>query len=326
MSLRTRHGWEIPESRITPEAIFLDRRNLILGGAAFVAATVAGDLILNRRDQPAPVLDDPSRRLYPARRNDAYAAAPRPLTPEAINTTTNNFYEFGASRNIAAAASALPIRPWNMTIDGLVETPLAFGIDDLLGRVGLEERIYRHRCVEGWSMVVPWTGFPLKALVAMAKPLASARYVRFEAFSDPTIAGGQRQSWYPWPYVEALAMAEAAHDLAFLVTGAYGKPLTKSMGAPLRLHVPWKYGFKSVKSIVRISFVEQRPATFWPQLDPRAYGFWANVNPDVPNLRWSQASEIDIGSGDRIPTLPFNGYGEAVASLYAGMEDEPLYT
>lgn len=174
-------------------------------------------------------------------------------------------------------------------------------------------------------MVVPWTGFPLKALIAKAKPLASAKYVRFEAFSDPSISGGQRQSWYPWPYVEALTMAEAAHDLAFLVTGAYGKPLAKSMGAPFRLHVPWKYGFKSVKAIVRISFVEQRPQTFWPQLDPRAYGFWANVNPDVPNLRWSQADELDIGTGERVPTLPFNGYGEAVAPLYAGLGAEPLY-
>ncbi|HVZ14345.1 MAG TPA: protein-methionine-sulfoxide reductase catalytic subunit MsrP, partial [Bauldia sp.] len=269
MSLRTRHGWEIPESRITPEAIFLDRRNLILAGAAFVAATVAGDFILNHRNAP-PLADDPSRRFYPALRNEAYASPPRALTPEAISTTTNKFYEFGAGRNIAAAASALPIRPWTMAIDGLVDTPLTFGIDDLLARVSLEERIYRHRCVEGWSMVVPWTGFPLKALLALARPLASAKYVRFEAFSDPSIASGQRQSWYPWPYVEALTVAEAAHELAFLVTGAYGKPLARSMGAPIRLHVPWKYGFKSVKSIVRVSFVEQRPRTFWPQLDPAA--------------------------------------------------------
>jgi sulfoxide reductase catalytic subunit YedY len=325
MSLRTRHSWEIAESRITPEAIFLDRRNLILGGAAFVAATVAGNLILHHRNGRAPAVEDPSRGLYPARRNEAYGASTRTLTPEAVNTTTNNFYEFGASRNIAAAASALPLRPWNVTIDGLVETPLTFGIDDLLARVALEERIYRHRCVEGWSMVVPWTGFPLKALIAMASPLAAAKYVRFEAFSDPSIASGQRQSWYPWPYVDALTMAEATHDLAFLVTGAYGKPLAKSMGAPIRLSVPWKYGFKSVKSIVRISFVEQRPKTFWPALDPRAYGFWANVNPDVPNLRWSQATEIDIGSGDRIATLPFNGYGEAVPSLYGAMAGEPLF-
>ncbi len=208
-----------------------------------------------------------------------------------------------------------------MRIDGLVESPFTVGIDDLLKRASLEERVYRHRCVEGWSMVVPWTGFPLKALLDMARPLSSARYLRMESFDAPEIASGQRQSWYPWPYVEALTLAEAGNELAFLVTGAYGKPVAKSMGAPIRLAVPWKYGFKSVKSVVRFSFTDTRPATFWPQLDPRQYGFWANVSPQTPH----QSVEHDLASRERLPTQTFNGYGEFVAGLYAGMESEPLY-
>jgi sulfoxide reductase catalytic subunit YedY len=190
--------------------------------------------------------------------------------------------------------------------------------------VKIEERIYRHRAVEGWSMVVPWSGFPLAALLAMAKPLSSARYVRFESFNDPDMASGQR-NFAPWPYVESLTIEEAAHDLAFLVTGAYGKPLGKVMGAPLRLHVPWKYGFKSVKSIVRITFTDERVPGFWQQIRPAEYGFWANVNPAVAHPRWSQESERDIATQASVPTEIFNGYGEYVAGLYTGMTGEELY-
>ena len=173
-------------------------------------------------------------------------------------------------------------------------------------------------------MAIPWTGFPLRALVDKARPLSSAKFVRFESFLDKKIAPGQR-SFMPWPYVEGLTIAEAANDLAFLVTGAYGKPLAKVQGAPLRLATPWKYGFKSAKSIVRISFVDARPATFWALVGPDEYGFWANVNPDVPHPRWSQASETPLGTGETRPTLLFNGYGEQVAGLYKGLENEPLY-
>ncbi len=174
-------------------------------------------------------------------------------------------------------------------------------------------------------MTIPWTGFPLADLVAIAKPLASAKYVAFETFMDPDVAPGQRQVWYPWPYTEVVTIAEAANELGFLVTGAYGKPMAKQFGAPVRLHLPWKYGFKSIKSIVKVSFVEERPKTFWETLVPEEYGFWANVNPEVDHPRWSQATERFLATGERLPTQLYNGYGEFVAQLYAGLENEPLY-
>ena len=330
MSVRSKRGWEIPESRATPEAIYLNRRNLMIGGAVIASGAAiagamrwrgAGDVSLHMGSAAAA---DPSRGLYPAARNPLYDVS-RAITPEEINTTTNNFYEFGASTNITREAENLVTRPWQMRIDGLVEREFTIDIDSLLSRVELEERVYRHRCVEGWSMVVPWTGFPLKALVAIATPLGSAKYLRVEAFHDASMASGLKQSWYPWPYVEGLTMAEATNDLAFLVTGAYGKPVAKSMGAPVRLHVPWKYGFKSAKSLVRFSFVEDRPLNFWQALSPGEYGFWANVNPAVPHPRWSQRTERDLATGERLPTALFNGYGEFVADLYAGLEGEALY-
>ena len=183
----------------------------------------------------------------------------RPLTDEKLNANYNNFYEFGSSKNIARAAQALKIRPWTIKIDGMVEKPFEIGIDDLIRKVGIEERLYRMRCVEAWSMTIPWSGFPMAKLVELAKPLSSAKYVRMETFLDKSVAPGQRQTWYPWPYVEGLTIAEATNELAFLVTGTYGKPAPKQHGAPIRLAVPWKYGFKSIKSIVRFSFTDQRP-------------------------------------------------------------------
>jgi methionine sulfoxide reductase catalytic subunit len=189
----------------------------------------------------------------------------------------------------------------------------------------LEERLYRHRCVEAWSMAIPWSGFPLAKLVELAQPLGSAKYLRMETFLDRETAPGQRAVWYPWPYVEGLTIPEATNELAFLVTGAYGKPVSKSQGAPLRLAVPWKYGFKSIKSIVRFNFTDQRPKTFWEALQAQEYGFWANVNPQVPHPRWSQASEELIGIGERRPTLLFNGYADYVANLYQGLESERLW-
>jgi methionine sulfoxide reductase catalytic subunit len=323
MSIRTRQGWEIPERWSTPEPIYLSRRTIIAGAGALAVSSAVGGFLLNRGGTVPATASDPSRGLYPAARNERYTAGA--ITAEERATTWNNFYEFGAAKNIVASAESLVIRPWEMRIDGLVENPFTIGIDDLLKRVDLEERVYRHRCVEGWSMVVPWTGFPLKALVDLAKPLGSAKYLRMEAFDDPDMASGQTQSWYPWPYVEGLTMAEAVHELAFVVTGAYGKPLAKSMGAPIRVHLPWKYGFKSVKSVVRWSFVEERPQTFWPQLNAREYGFWANVNPGVAHVRWSQATERDLATGETMPTQMFNGYAEFVAGLYAGIEGEALY-
>ena len=257
-------------------------------------------------------------------RNDKYVLD-RPITDEKTNNNYNNFYEFGSSKTIAKAAQALKLRPWTIRIDGMVEKAQDIGIDDLIRKMPLEERLYRHRCVEAWSMAIAWSGFPFAKLVELAQPLASAKFVRMETFLDSAVASGQRQTWYPWPYVEGLTMAEATNELAFLVTGAYGKPVSKQMGAPLRLAVPWKYGFKSIKSIVRFHFTDRRPKSFWEALQGSEYGFWANVNPQVPHPRWSQATEELIALGERRPTLLFNGYGDYVAHLYKGLDGERLY-
>jgi methionine sulfoxide reductase catalytic subunit len=243
----------------------------------------------------------------------------------------NNFYEFGSTKEISAAAEALQINPWVVKIGGPVDRPIEIDAADLIAKMPLEERVVRHRCVEAWAMVEPWTGFPLKELVKRANPMADARYISLQIFMAPDIAHGQQQDWYPWPYVEALTMAEAANDLAFMVAGAYGKPLAKSFGAPLRLHLPWKYGFKSIKSVVKIDFVATRPKSFWEVINASEYGFWANVNPEVPHPRWSQAEERILGAGNWFnaaarPTVIYNGDGDWVAGLYKGLEAEKLYT
>ena len=314
MPMIHRRGWELPEHQATTESAFLNRRHVLGLGAAALALGPAAVRAQRMADLP-----DPSASLYPVKRNDKYALD-RGITDETLNTTYNNFYEFGSAKTIARAAQALPLRPWTVRIDGMVEKPLELGIDDLIAKMPLEERLYRHRCVEAWSMAIPWSGFPLARLVALAKPLSSATYLRMETFLDPKVASGQRATWYPWPYVEGLTMAEATNELAFVVTGAYGKPVAKSQGAPLRLAIPWKYGFKSIKSIVKFAFVDKRPRGMWEGLQASEYGFWANVNPEVPHPRWSQASEELIGTGERRPTLLFNGYGEYVADLYKGLE------
>ncbi len=230
-----------------------------------------------------------------------------------------------SSKSVAAAARALKTRPWTIKVDGLVEKPFEIGFDDLVRKMPVEERLYRLRCVEAWAMAVPWTGFPMKAFLDLAKPLGSAKYVTMQTFQDRAVAPGQRQVWYPWPYTEGLTIPEAANELAFLVTGVYGKPLANQFGAPLRLAVPWKYGFKSAKSLVRFTFAEERPKTFWEALQASEYGFWANVNPEVPHPRWSQATEKPLGSDSRIPTLLYNGYAEFVAGLYADRKAEKLF-
>ena len=326
MNIIRRRGWEIPETLLTPEHLAFNRRKFLIGGASAVAATGALMATSAQAQRVADVanLPDPTADLYPAKRNEKFTLD-RPITDEKINAHYNNFYEFNSSKEVADQAQKLPIRPWTVKIDGLVEKPIEIGVDDLIRKLTVEERTYRHRCVETWSMAIAWTGFPLRKLVDMAKPLGSAKYLKMETFLDPKVAPGQRQSWYPWPYVEGLSMAEATNDLAFIATGAYGHPMAKQHGAPLRLAVPWKYGFKSVKSIVRFSFVEQRPKGMWEALQAAEYGFWANVNPEVPHPRWSQATEEVIGTGERKPTLLFNGYGEFVANIYKGLESERLW-
>jgi len=318
MNVIRRRGWELPERTATPEHLFFNRRAFLATTGALLAAPGVAAA------QRVADLPDPSAGLYPVKRNDKYVLD-RPITDEAINTTYNNFYEFGSSKTISRAAQALRVRSWTVKIDGMVSKPIEIGLDDLLAKMPLEERLYRHRCVEAWSMAIPWSGFPMTKLVELAQPLSSAKYVKMETFLDRDMAPGQRAAWYPWPYVEGLTMAEATNELAFLVTGAYGKPVSKSQGAPLRLAVPWKYGFKSIKSITHFTFTDQRPKTFWEALQASEYGFWANVNPQVPHPRWSQASEELIGIGERRPTLLFNGYADQVAQLYQGLESERLW-
>jgi methionine sulfoxide reductase catalytic subunit len=327
MLIRRRKDWEIPEREATPERFFLDRRALLKSlGAGTAALAASGFAAAPFWSAEALAATVPNAGLYPAKRNPAYKLD-RPITPESVNTHYNNFYEFSMSKSAGEdAQQALVTEPWTVQLDGLVEKPQTFAVDDLIRRMPFEERLYRHRCVEAWSMTIPWTGFALKQLVALAKPLSGAKYVHMQTFMNPKMAPGQRQFWYPWPYVEGLTIAEANNDLAFMVTGAYGKPLAKCFGAPLRLATPWKYGFKSIKSITRISFVAERPKTFWETLGPSEYGFWANVNPQVPHPRWSQATEEIIGTGgQRRPTLLYNGYGEQVAGLYAGLSGEKLF-
>ncbi|MEM6679720.1 MAG: protein-methionine-sulfoxide reductase catalytic subunit MsrP, partial [Pseudomonadota bacterium] len=324
-----RPEWLISENRTTPESVFWNRRRVIAAAGFGGGAAVLGGLVLGTggreataaaprtSDLPAPGTPyTPSPTLNPA-----FADAGRAVTEEEINSTYNNFYEFGSHKQIYEASKALNTDGWSVTIDGLVEQEKTIAVEDLLKRMPIEERIYRLRCVEAWSMVVPWIGFPLSALLAEAAPLSSAKYVRMETFMDPDVARGQRQHWYPWPYVEGMTMAEAANELAFMVVGAYGKVLPHQFGAPMRLHMPWKYGFKAVKSVVRVSFVEERPVSFWEELQYSEYGFWANVNPAVDHPRWSQATERVLGTNERIPTIRFNGYGEQVASLYDGLEE-----
>ena len=316
MHILHRRGWEIPESQATPESIYLNRRAL-LGGAAALAASAMLPSVA-RADS------DPTADLYPAKRSEKFALD-RDLTPESKAGNYNNFYEYGTDKYIGGRAQQLKTRPWTVKFDGMVEKEMTVGIDDLIRAMPIEERLYRMRCVEAWSMAVPWTGFAMAKLVEYAKPLSSAKYVRMETFLDSSMAPAQRLPFFPWPYVEGLTMAEATNELAFMVTGIYGKPAVKQHGAPLRLVTPWKYGFKGVKSIVRFSFTDQRPKGTWEVLQASEYGFWANVNPQVSHPRWSQASEEDIGTRERRPTLLFNGYGEYVADLYKGLEKEKLY-
>ncbi len=322
MNIIRRRGWEIPERELTPEHLFFNRRGFLAGGASVLA--LGPRAAIAQRVTDLANLPDPTADLYPAKRNEKYVLD-RPITDEKINGNYNNFYEFGSQKTIAATAQALNTRPWTIKIDGMVEKPFEIGIDDLIRKVGLEERTYRHRCVETWAMAIAWTGFPMSKLVKLAAPLGSAKYLKMQTFMDPKVAFAQKQTWFPWPYTEGLTMAEASNDLAFLATGAYGHPMAKQHGAPLRLAVPWKYGFKSVKSITHFTFTDQRPSTYWEALQSAEYGFWANVNPDVPHPRWSQASEEVIGTGERRPTLMFNGYGEFVADIYKGMEGERLW-
>jgi sulfoxide reductase catalytic subunit YedY len=311
-----RPDWWLPESAATDQTIYQNRRAILKGlGIGSIGAGIA-------LSGAIPAFGDTSD-LYHARKNPKYATTlnNRPLTDYKTATTYNNYYEFGTSKKISKNAQALTIEPWPVEIGGLVNNPMTLDFEDLVRKMPIEERVYRHRCVEAWSMVVPWSGFALKELVRLADPKSDAKYVMLTSFNRPDEAKNQYRSRWPFPYVEGLELREATNDLAFMVTGLYGEPLPKQNGAPMRLAVPWKYGFKHNKGITRIDFVSEMPKTFWMASGPSEYGFFANVNPEVPHRRWAQDMERDIGQGGkRIPTLLYNGYADQVASLYAGRD------
>lgn len=296
---------KIDPSEITPEHLFNSRRQFLTGIGTLAATTLF--LAACRGEDALP----PAEEETP---EDT-------LTPFDSIISYNNFYEFTISKEgVASLAQDFKTSPWTVTIGGLVNNPKTYDIDDLLKKFPPEERIYRMRCVEAWSMVIPWTGFSLAGLLKEAEPKAEARYVRFEAIYDPAQLPGQNGGVYQWPYIEGLRIDEAMHDLTIMASGIYGKPMPNQNGAPLRLVVPWKYGFKSIKSIVRIDLVEEMPVSLWMAASPSEYGFYSNVNPDVHHPRWSQSSERRIGEISRRRTLPFNGYAEEVSYLYEGMD------
>ncbi|MBI4725308.1 MAG: protein-methionine-sulfoxide reductase catalytic subunit MsrP [Rhodomicrobium sp.] len=308
----TRKLKPIPSSEITPRDVYLRRREF-LGGA--LAAAILADHSLPAHAAPLTFTKGPY-------------STDEPLTPKKDVTSYNNFYEFGTDKSDPANyAGSLKTSPWSIKIDGMVSKPADFALEDILKSAALEERVYRMRCVEGWSMVIPWIGLPLSNLLQRAEPLGSAKYVAFETLERPSEMPGQTGFFQPlnWPYVEGLRLDEAMHPLTILAGGLYGEMLPNQSGAPIRLVVPWKYGFKGIKSIVRISLVEKQPVTSWSRQNPREYGFYSNVNPEVDHPRWSQGTERRIGEGSglfakRRPTLMFNGYADQVASLYAGMD------
>ncbi len=310
MFIKKNKVWNLKESSITNESVFNSRRKIIKNLAIGSLVVPSASLI------PFTAFSS----FYPPMTNNFYKVD-RGLTKERLATTYTNFYEFGSSKNIWRRAAQLKTDPWLLTIDGLVNKPLTIDVNDLLKKIGgIEERVYRFRCVEAWSMTVPWAGFPVKKILSLVEPKTDAKFVKFETFFNPDIAPGQKQKWYPWPYQEGITVEEAKNDLSFIATGIYGKKLPNQNGAPLRLILPWKYGFKSIKSIVKISFVNKRPIGLWEKLAPNEYGFWANVNPNIPHPRWSQRSEQQLGVDGRIPTVIYNGYGDHVASMYNKLE------
>ncbi len=307
-----RKPWEVSPSEITPEHVYLRRREFlkVAGATALTAALAACGV------RP-PAASSPKGGTGTTLTDELGD----PVTPYEIVAGYNNYYEFSTDkRAVQRLAKDFPTDPWTVEITGLVHNPMKLGLEDILKRFPQEERIYRLRCVEGWSVVVPWQGFPLADLLKLAEPKSEARYVRFVAVYDPENMPGQRKYRFPWPYTEGLRLDEAMHPLTIMATGMYGKLLPPQNGAPLRLVVPWKYGFKSIKAVVRIELVREQPKTLWNTVAPHEYGFYANVNPNVPHPRWSQATERRLGEPGRRPTLMFNGYEEQVAYLYEGMD------
>jgi sulfoxide reductase catalytic subunit YedY len=308
---------KIKGDKITDQQAFLNRRTFMR--AAALAGTATATTLLYRSLNPPPPVPVEGQKLDDVAKGTGFSAS-EPLTALEAITNYNNFYEFDTSKDgVASAAKGFVTRPWTVQVDGLVQRVGVFDIDDLL-KFPLEERVYRLRCVEGWSMVIPWIGFPLHKLLEKVEPASQARYVAFQTLLDPRRMPNQQTGVLEWPYVEGLRLDEAMHPLTILATGLYDETLPPQNGAPVRLVVPWKYGFKSIKSVVRITLVADEPPTTWNIQVPHEYGFYSNVNPNVPHPRWSQATERRIGEFGRRKTLPFNGYGEQVAHLYQGMD------
>jgi sulfoxide reductase catalytic subunit YedY len=315
--IRIPKGWELTERDAASEWVYRNRRRFLQASAVGVAALAGlkwtGWLNALAPNPPGLAGLPP----LPAPRNDKFKVE-RPISPERVVAGYNNYYEFTTDKErVARLAERFRTRPWEIEIAGEVMKPRQLDVDDLIRQMPLEERVYRHRCVEAWSIVVPWTGFPMARFVEWAQPKSTARFLRMVSFHRPDEAIGQRtQDWYPWPYFEGLTMAEATNELALLVVGSYAHRLPNQNGAPLRLAVPWKYGFKSIKGIVRFEFTREQPKNFWNVVAPEEYDFTANVNPRVPHPRWSQATETDVATGNRIPTRLYNGYEAYVAHLY----------
>jgi len=294
---------------------FLKTMGIVTAGAALLAACGTP-----QDDLPAPTA---TSGLPTTQATDALSEE---LTDYDAIINYNNYYEFTTDKErVAPLSKDFKSAPWTVEVSGLVNNPQSFSMDDILTKFTQEERIYRMRCVEAWSMVIPWTGFTLASLLEAVEPTSDAKYVRFETINDPDQMPGMKNGLYPWPYQEGLHLNEAMNDLTLLATGLYGESLPSQNGAPIRLVVPWKYGFKSIKSIVKIELISEQPSTMWETIAPNEYGFFANVNPDISHPRWSQASERRIGEFKRRPTLPFNGYASEVAHLYEGMDPAKLY-
>jgi methionine sulfoxide reductase catalytic subunit len=309
----------IPSSEITPKATFLNRRSFLAGAAITGAAAVAGVAFRNLSDLVDPSMTAQANAKIDGLRKSPFSTTEKE-TPYKDVTNYNNFYEFSTDKyEPADLAKNFRTRPWTVTVDGLVKKKQVLDVDAIMKMAAPEARIYRHRCVEGWSIVVPWVGFSLSELINRADPLPKAKFVEFTTLYDPKQMPGQRTSVLQWPYLEGLRMDEAMHPLALLCFGMYGEVLPNQDGAPLRIVIPWKYGFKSAKSIVRIRFTDDQPLNTWQQYAPREYGFYSNVNPNVDHPRWSQAKERRLGEFLKRPTLLFNGYDQ-VASLYSGMD------
>ncbi|GAB4548681.1 MAG: protein-methionine-sulfoxide reductase catalytic subunit MsrP [Anaerolineales bacterium] len=311
-----RHSSNIRSSEITPKEVYLSRRDFIKA-----SGLVAGSMAL-----AACAPNVPATESAAAPTSAAVDELGDPVNSYEDITNYNNYYEFTTDKQgVAGLAKNFTTAPWTVEVGGLVQTPKTFGVEDLLKLFPIEERVYRLRCVEAWSMVIPWNGFPLAKLLEMVAPTSDAKYVRFESVYRPAEMPGQDSPFYPWPYQEGLRLDEAMNDLTLLATGLYGEMTLPQNGAPLRLVVPWKYGFKSIKSIVKIELVAEQPKTLWNEIQSNEYGFYANVNPAVNHPRWSQASERRIGELTRRPTLPFNGYAEQVADLYKDMDLSVYY-